>query len=674
MIAFNYDYTASVRLILDFESFTMRHILQVNINDLFKAISIHENVLKMRISGIEILNAPHVISVILNLAKICLKPKLISRLSVHNNVESLSKSISKKYLPADYGGEQPNIQTLIAMCESTFLDKKDFFQKIERLAEQNQTRGEIFGLFESPIDPKNIIKPRLPHPQMLPSHLLHHQFLKHLQIGLNLLIPSIDQLTERCFQLAPVFGRQIGLVYVFVKRLEDRVRKNIENYFSYLSRYPEMFTGFANLRPVEEVGVAVLLPVPTTTWERIAILKLQPDKVGKVLDVHRCLAIGLATAMIAFNYDYSASVRLILDFESFTMSHILQVNINDLFKAISIHENVLKMRISGIEILNAPHVISVILNLAKICLKPKLISRLSVHNNVESLCKNISKKYLPADYGGEQPNIQTLIAMCESTFLDKKEFFQRIERLADKTKHEGRFSEFKDHSNRSIWTKLFYLFPTIFSNKFLINLQLFEGPIDPKNIIKPRLPHPQMLPRHLLHHQFLKHLQIGLNLLIPSIDQLTERCFQLAPVFGRQIGLVYVFVKRLLLRGKFKEDRVRKNIENYFTYLSRYPEMFTGFANLRPVEEVGVAVLLPVPTTTWERIAILKLQPDKVGKVLDVHRCLAIGLATAMIAFNYDYTASVRLILDFESFTMSHILQVNINDLFKAISIHEVRS
>ncbi|XP_064214576.1 uncharacterized protein LOC135265237 isoform X2 [Tribolium castaneum] len=157
-----------------------------------------------------------------------------------------------------------------------------------------------------------------------------------------------------------------------------------------------MFTGFANLRPVEEVGVAVLLPVPTTTWERIAILKLQPDKVGKVL-----------------------------------------VNINDLFKAISIHENVLKMRISGIEILNAPHVISVILNLAKICLKPKLILRLSVHNNVESLCKNISKKYLPADYGGEQPNIQTLIAMCESTFLDKKDFFQKIERLAEQNQTKG---------------------------------------------------------------------------------------------------------------------------------------------------------------------------------------------------------------------------------------------
>ncbi|XP_015836608.1 uncharacterized protein LOC659861 [Tribolium castaneum] len=252
-------------------------------------------------------------------------------------------------------------------------------------------------------------------------------------------VKSLKLWIEQCPHL-PLESKDENFLEIMLLRgkfKEDRVRKNIENYFTYLSRYPEMFTGFANLRPVEEVGVAVLLPVPTATWERIAILKLQPDKVGKVLDVHRCLAIGLATAMIAFNYDYTASVRLILDFESFTMRHILQVNINDLFKAISIHENVLKMRISGIEILNAPHVISVILNLAKICLKPKLISRLSVHNNVESLSKSISKKYLPADYGGEQPNIQTLIAMCESTFLDKKDFFQKIERLAEQNQTRG---------------------------------------------------------------------------------------------------------------------------------------------------------------------------------------------------------------------------------------------
>lgn len=59
-------------------------------------------------------------------------------------------------------------------------------------------------------------------------------------------------------------------------------------------------------------------------------------------------------------------------------------------------------------------------------------------------------------------------------------------------------------------------------------------------------------------------------------------------------------------------------------------------------------------------------------KVLDVHRCFTVGIAAALIMYNYDYAPKIRLILDFEGFTMNHILQVNINDLFKLISIYEV--
>lgn len=48
----------------------------------------------MRISGIEILNAPNLISVILKLAKVCLKPKLFSRVCI----KSFSYDILKLFL------------------------------------------------------------------------------------------------------------------------------------------------------------------------------------------------------------------------------------------------------------------------------------------------------------------------------------------------------------------------------------------------------------------------------------------------------------------------------------------------------------------------------------------------------------------------------------------------
>jgi hypothetical protein len=57
---------------------------------------------------------------------------------------------------------------------------------------------------------------------------------------------------------------------------------------------------------------------------------------------------------------------------------------------------------------------------------------------------------------------------------------------------------------------------------------------------------------------------------------------------------------------------------------------------------------------------------------VDVHRCFAICLATAVIGFHHDYVPKLRIIIDLKGFTMSHILQVNINELFKLMAIYEV--
>jgi hypothetical protein len=68
----------------------------------------------------------------------------------------------------------------------------------------------------------------------------------------------------------------------------------------------------------------------------------------------------------------------------------------------------------------------------------------------------------------------------------------------------------------------------------------------------------------------------------------------------------------MLLRGKFQEEIVKKNIENYFCYLCRYREFFAGLANIRPLDEVWVSCGLYYKT---------KLEQDpgfcKFKKILD---------------------------------------------------------
>jgi hypothetical protein len=85
-----------------------------------------------------------------------------------------------------------------------------------------------------------------------------------------------------------------------------------------------------------------------------------------------------------------------------------------------------------------------------------------------------------------------------------------------------------------------------------------------------------------------------------------------------------------------------------------------------------VSLAVPGWTPSWERVFILGLNPERLDTVLDFHRCVCLAVATLTILFNHDYVPSLRVILDFEAWTMSHILQVNINDLFKLMEIYQV--
>jgi hypothetical protein len=154
------------------------------------------------------------------------------------------------------------------------------------------------------------------------------------------------------------------------------------------------------------------------------------------VDVHRCFAICLATAVIGFNHDYVPKLRIIIDLKGFTMSHILQVNINELFKLMGIYENILKIRISGIELINGPHILGTVLNMAKVVLKPKLFSRVFAHQDLSSLHKNVPKQNLPSDYGGELQSTEELLEIWDQIFTKKKSFLEKIEQLSQRNNED----------------------------------------------------------------------------------------------------------------------------------------------------------------------------------------------------------------------------------------------
>jgi hypothetical protein len=47
------------------------------------------------------------------------------------------------------------------------------------------------------------------------------------------------------------------------------------------------------------------------------------------------------------------------------------------------------------------------------------------------------------------------------------------------------------------------------------------------------------------------------------------------------------FLEIMLLRGKFKDEFVKPNIENYFKCLGKHPDIFLKLGKFKPSEEVG---------------------------------------------------------------------------------------
>lgn len=59
--------------------------------------------------SIHVINATGAFQHILSFFKQFLTPKIFERLTVHHSCEELHKHIPKKYLPKDYGGDEPSM-------------------------------------------------------------------------------------------------------------------------------------------------------------------------------------------------------------------------------------------------------------------------------------------------------------------------------------------------------------------------------------------------------------------------------------------------------------------------------------------------------------------------------------------------------------------------------------
>lgn len=70
----------------------------------------------MRIKGIHIITTSKAVDLLVTLLKQVISEKIIDRIKVHKNVDTLYEFIPKEVLPKEYGGDENPLKTIYGTC------------------------------------------------------------------------------------------------------------------------------------------------------------------------------------------------------------------------------------------------------------------------------------------------------------------------------------------------------------------------------------------------------------------------------------------------------------------------------------------------------------------------------------------------------------------------------
>ncbi|KAH8239426.1 hypothetical protein KR032_004206, partial [Drosophila birchii] len=205
----------------------------------------------------------------------------------------------------------------------------------------------------------------------------------------------------------------------------ERTKAKIDRFYTLRTKYPDYYAGpnmdVDKALEIFKLGTVVLLPRPLNdNGPRLALVRMaayDPDKYT-FQEVNRASAL---MQQIMLDEDDVAIVNgmiSILDLANVTTGHFLQMTPSYAKKMTVFQEEALPLRPQGIHFINTPNGFETLFNMIKPMMSKKQQGRLYVHGSKwEALFKQIPKKYLPVEYGGENGSIPELL----------KEWEQRIQ-------------------------------------------------------------------------------------------------------------------------------------------------------------------------------------------------------------------------------------------------------
>ncbi|XP_022834755.1 alpha-tocopherol transfer protein-like [Spodoptera litura] len=221
---------------------------------------------------------------------------------------------------------------------------------------------------------------------------------------------DIDAIVD-WFQKQPHLA-EAGIERPFVERMlivakgsMEKAKRRIDNYYRYRLLAPEIIQNREKvLSDSQDLWSSYLqLSMPKMyKCNRVSVFQLlNPDP-----SAFSCEAFLRNTFMLGdvrMKHDYFLGDIWIVDMRHATFSHLLRLNPTLMQKAAHLFHEGLGLRIHSIHVLNANSLLQHVISFMRQFFSPKIIDRVIVHESLDALHMSLPKRYLPKDYGGDEP-------------------------------------------------------------------------------------------------------------------------------------------------------------------------------------------------------------------------------------------------------------------------------
>lgn len=220
----------------------------------------------------------------------------------------------------------------------------------------------------------------------------------------------------------------------------EKAKQKLDAYFTARTILPQYF----NISPTpgskmrESLKGAVVVPLPHQNQYRRIFASKMMNKNSDLFDPVSHLGFAFQIMDVLLEEDMGLGSIVIADSENFTLGHAAKTDFMFLKHVKVMLEGVYSGRVFAIHLLHVGPVAESVLYLAKTILKQKIMDRMVIHKNLESLQEIFGKDNLPKDWGG---NLKSLEEMGEDwgeklleykDHLDKLNSFKVDEKLRPK--------------------------------------------------------------------------------------------------------------------------------------------------------------------------------------------------------------------------------------------------